>query len=602
MMAIIADVFCIVAIFFVCFQVKKPCYITEDGISLTLNEEKAIGIRENFSISSLWILHSKKNSLFMLKSRKTIVLLFLILCGDIESCPGPTTHNIPEINTITSTRGMHFFHQNVRGLLGNIDYIRDLLETYKNIDIFSLSETHITTEPNALFDIPGYSFINKNRTTGKGGGVAFYISDSLVWKRRRDLENEKLEILWLEIFPKKAKSFIIGVIYRPPDTSKYLAKNFTMLLNEMLTKVNDESKEMIITGDVNVNYLDNKCNKEFKNTLHLFGFKQLISKPTRITQTTSTLIDIIATNKPNLISNTEVIPTSIGDHEMIACTRKINNTKYEPKTITCRDYKNYDANALRNELNSVDWSAVCKISNVNLAWQRMKEILTTIFDKHAPRVEKKVKGKPSPWLTDEIKSTMNERNKLLRRYRKYKKEIDFTEYKVKRNQVNILIRKEKSSYHKNLLHDNHHTPNKFWSTIKKIYPSKSTVTSCKKSADVTSNGFRDYFINAPQKIKEQTIKLCNLIWRKPLCIDEKCKVQFKFEHVSKVETESLLKKLKTKKSSGIDDLPARLLKDAASIISAPLSSIINSSLKTGVFPSEWKHAKVVPSFQIREHH
>ena len=69
----------------------------------------------------------------------------------------------------------------------------------------------------------------------------------------------------------------------------------------MLSKANETPKEIILLGDVNVNFLDSTNGKDFKSILNLFGLKQLIQKPTRITDSTSTLIDIIGTNNPATI-------------------------------------------------------------------------------------------------------------------------------------------------------------------------------------------------------------------------------------------------------------------------------------------------------------
>ena len=76
----------------------------------------------------------------------------------------------------------------------------------------------------------------------------------------------------------------------------------------MLCKANETPKEVILLGDVSRNFLDSENGKDFKSILNLFGLKQLIKKPTRTTVSTSTLIDIIGTNNPAVISWI-VIPT-----------------------------------------------------------------------------------------------------------------------------------------------------------------------------------------------------------------------------------------------------------------------------------------------------
>ncbi len=55
-----------------------------------------------------------------------------------------------------------------------------------------------------------------------------------------------------------------------------------------------------------------------------------------------------------------------------------------------------------------------------------------------------------------------------------------------------------------------------------------------------------------------------------------------------------LKSIKRSKSTGIDDLPPNMLKDAAPAISTPLTYLINQSLETGLFPTAWKAAKIIP--------
>ena len=52
------------------------------------------------------------------------------------------------------------------------------------------------------------------------------------------------------------------------------------------------------------------------------GFEQLIQKPTRITENTSTITDVLLTNSPENVARTDVITTNFSDHEMIRAIRK----------------------------------------------------------------------------------------------------------------------------------------------------------------------------------------------------------------------------------------------------------------------------------------
>ena len=192
----------------------------------------------------------------------------------------------------------------------------------------------------------GFTFISKNRSDGKGGGVAFYINEHINFKRRENLETPHIESLWIEILIKNSKSILVGCFYRPPESSKYLPNDYNEKFYDQLSKAISENKETILLGDFNINYRERNNNNDFKTSMKLFGFKQIVTQATRITKDTSTIIDLIFTNKEYNISDCNVVSTSTSDHEMTTCIRKINNAKHNPKTIKCRDYANYDPEQL----------------------------------------------------------------------------------------------------------------------------------------------------------------------------------------------------------------------------------------------------------------
>ena len=99
----------------------------------------------------------------------------------------------------------------------------------------------------------------------------------------------------------------------------------------MFTNISLENKECILTGDMNCNYLVHSDHKELKSILTAFGFKQLIRDPTRVTQDSRSLIDVIYTNEPWNIYSVEGIPAGLSDHDLVGFIRKIHNFKYQPK-------------------------------------------------------------------------------------------------------------------------------------------------------------------------------------------------------------------------------------------------------------------------------
>ena len=70
--------------------------------------------------------------------------------------------------------------------------------------------------------------------------------------------------------------------------------------------------------------------------------------------------------------------------------------------------------------------------------------------------------------------------------------------------------------------------------------------------------------------------------------------QFNFKNININEVLNALEKLKTSKSTGHDNIPAKLLKDASDAVAPFLVFIFNTSLKHGIFPDDLKTARISP--------
>ena len=119
---------------FVTFIAKKASYTSPDSISITFHRCDLYDGLDSFVLSTFHRIKLK----YVTTTKKSVCLLLLLLCGDIESQPGPTNNS--EFKTLISKKGIKFCHQNIRGLYGKIDEVREILLSY-NFDIFTLSET-----------------------------------------------------------------------------------------------------------------------------------------------------------------------------------------------------------------------------------------------------------------------------------------------------------------------------------------------------------------------------------------------------------------------------------------------------------------------------
>ena len=120
---------------------------------------------------------------------------------------------------------------------------------------------------------------------------------------------------------------------------------------------------------------------------------------------------------------------------------------------------------------------------------------------------------------------MNDRDTLVRKSRRTKDELDISQYKRKRNEVNISIRKARSSYHKIMLKENSGNKNEYWKSLKTICPIKSATGPLLHSFDIDgvrtndqsriSNAFCAFF-TSHIKIERN----CNSFAR--FCMEEPC--------------------------------------------------------------------------------
>lgn len=229
--------------------------------------------------------------------------LLLYLCNDVELNPGP--HCNLEIS-----------HLNVRSLRNKIDMIES--ELYDK-DILCLTETHLTPNiPNSDININSFSnnIHRVDRKTGLGDGIIIYCKNTLNTKRREDLEHEDLELIWLDIFINN-KKILLGCIYRPESNVDCWNK-LEIVLEEVYNK--NTGTDIIITDDINLNMLNIPDNHYLSRLLTKFNLNSIINEPTRVTDTTSTAIDIPFTNSINLIRNTLVSKPICSDKSVIHFT------------------------------------------------------------------------------------------------------------------------------------------------------------------------------------------------------------------------------------------------------------------------------------------
>ena len=164
----------------------------------------------------------------------------------------------------------------------------------KSLDVLTVNETRLDISVlDCEVGIPGYDIVRLDRNRN-GGGVAIFIRENISYFIRQDLVIDTLELLCIEVRKQKSKPFLIATWYRPPNSSNHLFQKF----EHFLKLVDDENIEIIIAGDLNCNFLESPKGQvtcKLLGIMNTYQLQQHIEKPTRVTPTTSSLIDVIFT-------------------------------------------------------------------------------------------------------------------------------------------------------------------------------------------------------------------------------------------------------------------------------------------------------------------
>lgn len=147
----------------------------------------------------------------------------------------------------------------------------------------------------------------------------------------------------------------------------------------------------------------------FNNT-----FYPIITKPTRITCHSATLIDHIYTNSQNFEMLSGIWPIDISDHLPVFCF-VTQNTPQKNFHKYVRDYSRFDIENYLNDLRSTNWQSLIDSEELNITTSNILDSITTIVDCHVPFKQlskRKQKTREKPWLTKSIMYSIKIKQKL----------------------------------------------------------------------------------------------------------------------------------------------------------------------------------------------
>ncbi len=523
--------------------------------------------------------------------------------------------------TFKENHKFSMFLLNIRSLP---DHFRELT-TYLDclnleFKVIALVETWLK-DHHTDYTIPNYTFEQEHRPKLRGGGVGIYLHTSLQYRLRKDLQfpnavikskkksnllGKEVNSVFIEIDKTSTSSkhnIILGCIYRPPS---FPMKDFNVLLNEMLDKVEHENKYMYILGDFNCNTnLHTPVTEEFKNIFAGYHLYPLINKPTRITDKSATLIDNIYCNIPNLSSTIDsgLLHVNISDHKGLFCVNNSDTVITEKTTVVKRSFTNKNTTKFARSLNDETWQCVYNANDSQRAFERFQGVIDQHFDTNFQMQTFTMNYKNRhPWMTNDLRKQIKNKNTL------YLKTLDcpldkdlYKEYTTTRNALTSVLKNKEISHYSEQLELSKNDIAKSWKVLKSIIgkdsvKAKKRVNFCSNNTVVTDNTeianlFNNFFVSiGPTLAKDLT---CDV---NPMSYVRSIPNSIVVLSISAAEIRNVIISLKNS-SPGWDEMPASVLKQCVDGYIEPLTHLINQSIIEGVFPKELKLARVVPLFK-----
>ncbi|XP_046393644.1 uncharacterized protein LOC124161374 [Ischnura elegans] len=396
----------------------------------------------------------------------------------------------------------------------------------------------------------------------------------------------------------------IMCIYRSPggDFSVFMDRLLQVL--PALIKI---ATYAIVCGDFNIDMNCDSANKKYLvDSLLTFNLTPTISEPTRVTSSSSTIIDnIFSTIPPSRCSNVDV---DFSDHRAqfsmyhVRGDPNCNHNVIQYK----RCYSHQAQIEFQNLLKEQSWDCVFTDVAFDVKFSNFLDTFLYCFNVCFP---KKAMKSPGPqktkckWVTHEIRTSSEKLKRVFHELKANNSESQRKYYKSIKKMHIDLISETKRKYNISIINSSNQKSRSAWaliknatsctdsdrSKIKAIHHDDAMVSDYNDIANLFNHNFLtsicELFKNVSQQQTNKSSSLHRSHYGHTIFL----------QPTDVKEIDTIIEKINKKHSAGYDDIPCSLLKGNAKLsVIHPLVHLINESLSLGIFPNRLKVAKVIP--------
>jgi len=494
------------------------------------------------------------------------------------------------------------FYTNANSIINKMFEFRERVNT-GSYEVAGAAETWSNESINdAELHIEGYNMYRKDRKRTRGGGLILYIKNTIRAAINEELTNcEFEESLWCNV-ELNGQRLLVGLCYRSPTSTPVNDENLLTVMEKAVLQT--KAQHILIMGDFNypeIDYAHETVATRHTDQPTLFFNKtqelclyQHVTDVTRIRQNhTSHMLDYVFTDQENLIESVNCeVPLGKSDHVVLTWELLLATPPIESKQEKFNYHKG-DYVKISNHLQTINWKERWEGRTVSEIWTDFTKTLRELVTLHVPR---KTEGKRKvKRLSKQIRRKIKKRSQAWQKYCQYRSGRNFKKYQQLRNEVNRAIREEEDRNRKQILSGFKNNQKKFFGYMRSKQTVKDNLTALRKAnGELTTTDLETAELLSAYFKEVYTVEdMTNL----PMVTEKDLKWSDADLAFGETEVMEKLQKLKTDKSPGPDDIHPLLLKECASVLAEPLSLIFQQSFDTGILPTDWKTANIVPIFK-----
>ena len=543
---------------------------------------------------------------------------------------------------------INIFSLNIRHLHDKIGKLRDNIDHYQKFDMLCFNECNLKLDqlPHGIPDIELDGFHEPIlqppiRSSGRGGGLAIYVNKRICEESDIDSEfnpntepdnfNGEFQFIKIKNFKGSNRTVIFGNVYRSPSRN---AEKFNALFENVLQKLDRHTKNKLLylVGDFNQDLIKYDTDANSQNLIDMctsHGLVQLISRPTRITDSSATLIDHVYTNNVDNVKSCNILTVDLTDHLATHTKISFTNCGGSSCNLPIKLKAHADASDSKKEfrmfnetnnsqfetfINSENWEEIRDDMDAQSQYEKFDEIYMRHYNNAYPlnkdkrNRRKNERKNPKPWILPWLEDACARKNNLYYEF----VSVPTVENKAKYDKMNEFCAKHidvaKLRYRKKYFDDYKDNSRKQWQMINELLNRRKSNIRVSKLIDENgkvsntpvdiAENFNEYFANIASNLKSEINNRTEVTTDEPFkqFLQQPLENEICLSRVGSQEVHKVIKNFKNK--STLDTkISALKIANNSFTFTGILAKIINRSFSEGVFPQQLKTARVVPIFK-----